>query len=90
MIDQPPVQPQSSPAPTLLALRKISEARRILEEVVTSSESFDYPKAKEGLKELQRMIRDLGREEARLRANRVSTPAALPSDCAKVVLFPLD
>lgn len=51
------------------ALRRITEARQILEEVVISSESFDYRRAKAGLKELERMIRELGREEARLRAS---------------------
>ena len=69
--------------PGQLALRSIAEARHILTEVVTSSESFNYRKAKEGLKELDRIIRELGREEARLRA------AGNPSDCAKVVPFPL-
>ena len=58
---------ENSPA-SIQALRRITEARRILEEVVISSESFDYRKAKQGLKELERMIRELGREEARLRA----------------------
>lgn len=53
---------------TLDAFRKISRARQILEEVVISSESFDYRKARQGLKDLQRIIRELGREEARLRA----------------------
>ena len=71
--------------PTLLALRTISEARRILEEVVTSSESFDYIRAREGLKTLQRMIRELGREEARLRASASQTP-----HCgAEVLPFPM-
>ena len=50
------------------ALRRLTEARQILEEVVLSSESFDYRKAKQALKDLQRIIRELGREEARLRA----------------------
>lgn len=74
----------TEPAPNLLALRSIAEARHILTEVVTSSETFNYHKAKEGLKQLDRIIRDLGREEARLRAGGKS------SDCAKVVPFPLD
>jgi hypothetical protein len=67
--------------PAVQALRRITEARRILEEVVISSESFDYPKAKAGLKELDRMIRELGREEARLRASATETGA-------QVLLFP--
>ena len=71
---------ENSPA-SIQALRRITEARRILEEVVISSESFDYRKAKAGLKELERMIRELGREEARLRASVTQTGA-------RVVPFP--
>jgi hypothetical protein len=75
---------QSFPPDNLKALRSIAEARHILTEVVTSSESFDYRKAKEGLLHLDRIIRELGREEARLRA------IGNTSDCAKVVPFPLE
>ena len=57
--------------PAFEALRRITKARQILEEVVLSSESFDYRKAKQGLIDLQRIIRELGREEARLRAGEV-------------------
>lgn len=66
--------------PTRQALSKITKARQILDEVVTSSESFDYPKAKKGLKELQKMIRELSREEARLCAsfNAGSTAHVVP------------
>ncbi|MGZ8941000.1 MAG: hypothetical protein ACXW32_17480, partial [Limisphaerales bacterium] len=63
MIELPPIT-----SPTVQALRRITQARQILEEVVISSESFDYRKARQGLKDLQGMIRELGREEARLRA----------------------
>ena len=87
MINEPPKSEQSQ-APTQLALRTISEARRILEEVVTSSESFNYPKAKQGLKELQRVIRELGREEARLRVGLPHKLSTLQSDHAKVLPFP--
>jgi hypothetical protein len=59
--------PQTN-SPVFDALRRITKARQILEEVVISSESFDYRKAKQGLNDLQRIIRELGREEARLRA----------------------
>jgi len=62
--------PQTN-SPTSEALRRITEARQILEEVVISSESFDYRKAKQGLVDLQKIIRQLGREEARLRAGEV-------------------
>ena len=68
------------------ALAKLIQARNILQEVVTSSESFNYRKAKAGLSKLERMIRDLGREEARLRGAAKSAP---PQE-SKVVPFPLD
>ena len=91
MLEKPPSEPPPPPIP--LALRALSEARQILEEVVTSSESFNYPKAKSGLQELQRMIRILGREEARLRASPKQIIPTLPTlrgDGAKVVPFPID
>jgi hypothetical protein len=68
----------------LVALRCITQAHRVLEDVVTSSESFDYRKAKKGLKDLQKLIRELGREEARLRAGLVYNATA----SAQVVPFP--
>ena len=93
MLQIPPSEPPPPPS-TPLALRAVSEARRILEEVVTSSESFNYPKAKSGLEKLQRMIRILGREEARLRASPKqiipTLPTPLRGDGAKVVPFPID
>ena len=66
------------------ALRRLTEARQILEEVIISSESFDYRKAKQGLIDLQRIIRELGREEARLRAGEVLNEET----GARVVPFP--
>ena len=75
-------RPDQHPAGTALA--KLIQARNILQEVVTSSESFNYPKAKAGIAQLERMIRDLGREEARLRGVARSSPPA-PS---KVIPFP--
>jgi hypothetical protein len=96
MLKPPSTEPQPgqpAPASSSVALRTVAEARRILEEVVTSSESFNYPKAKSGLKELQRLIRVLGREEARLRAHPsqiLPTLPTLPGDSAKVVPFPVD
>jgi hypothetical protein len=71
-------------APIIHALRKITRARQLLEDVVTSSESFDYPKAKQGIKDLQQMIRELGREEARLRAGG----SFHPDTGAQVLPFP--
>lgn len=75
---------QTVQAPTLAALRSITKARQVLQEVVISSESFDYRKARHGLKELEKIIRELGREEARLRAELISTGEA----GAQVVPFP--
>ena len=70
--------------PAFDALRRITRARQILEEVIISSESFDYRKAKQGLIDLQRIIRELGREEARLRAGEVLNEET----GARVVPFP--
>ena len=52
--------------PLAVALQQIAETRRILETLITSSESFDYPKAKIALRELNRKVRDLARIEGRL------------------------
>lgn len=49
-----------------LAIRKISETRSLLALVITSSESFDYVKAKSALQELQSKLRELGRVQAKL------------------------
>lgn len=68
----------------IAALSRITKARQILEEVVISSETFDYRKAKSGLKELEKMVRELGREEARLR----SIPICAEGSGAEVVPFP--
>lgn len=70
--------------PALLALRTVTRARQVLEQVVTSSESFDYRKAKQGLHELQHLIRELGREEVRLRSEIALTGGSR----AKVLAFP--
>jgi hypothetical protein len=54
--------------PLSLALREITETRRLLETLITSSEGFDYPKAKVALQELNRKVRDLAKLEGRLGA----------------------
>ena len=59
--------------PLDLALEKISESKRILEGVITSSENFDYPKAKEGLRALEKMLRELGKAQAKLQEARHRT-----------------
>ena len=52
--------------PIDIAIRKISETRHLLALVVTSSENFDYPKAKAALGELELKLRELGRIQSRL------------------------
>jgi hypothetical protein len=59
-----------------LAIRKLSETRRLLRLLITSSESFDYPKAKLALAELESMIRELARTEA-----RITSAKPAPDDC---------
>jgi hypothetical protein len=49
-----------------LAIRHLAEAKALLEEVVTSSESFDYHAAKKALRELDFKIRELGQATVRL------------------------
>jgi hypothetical protein len=56
--------------PLDLALRHVSETKNLLETLITSSESFDYPKAKLALKELQRKTRELAKLQAELQAGR--------------------
>lgn len=64
-----------NPDPLAIALREITETRRLLETLITSSESFDYPKAKLVLAELNRKVRELAKLEAKL---QTKAPAADP------------
>jgi hypothetical protein len=57
-----------TPDPLSIALQEITEARRLLETLITSSESFDYPKAKVTLQQLTRKVRELRKHEAQLQA----------------------
>ena len=59
--------------PLAVALQQIAETRRILETLILSSESFDYPKAKIALRELNRKVRDLAKIESRLQATPQSS-----------------
>ena len=65
--------------PVDLALRHVSETKNLLETLITSSQSFDYPKAKLALKELQRKMRELARLQAQLQAQRASVAANVVS-----------
>ncbi len=55
--------------PIAIALREIAETKTLLESLILSSESFDYPKAKAVLKLLDHKLRDLCRLEAQFRQN---------------------
>jgi hypothetical protein len=50
--------------PLDVARRQIAETQWLLALLITSSESFDYPKAKEALAKLQLKIGDLDRLQA--------------------------
>ena len=52
--------------PLQLAVREITETHRLLEHLITSSESFDYPKAKVALKQLRVKVRELHRLQEQL------------------------
>jgi len=60
--------------PVDLALRHICETKHLLDSLITSSESFDYPKAKLALKELEKKARELGRLRTTLVQGRPSLP----------------
>ena len=51
--------------PLSLALVEIAETKNLLEGLITSSESFDYVKAKNALKKLNRKLRDLGKLQSK-------------------------
>lgn len=53
-----------------VALRNVSETKALLETLIHSSESFDYPNAKQALKALQRKTRELGRLQGVLEQSR--------------------
>jgi hypothetical protein len=69
--------------PILIALQEITEARRLLETLITSSESFDYPKAKVALEQLTRKVRDLRKHEATLQAQIPVDPKIRVVDFSK-------
>ncbi len=55
-----------NPSPLDLALKEITETKHLLDTLIHSSESFDYPKAKAALKELQKKQRELAKLQAEL------------------------
>jgi hypothetical protein len=72
-----------NPDPLSIALQEITETRRLLETLITSSESFDYPKAKVTLQQLTRKVRDLRKREAELQAQVPVDPKIRVLDFSK-------
>jgi len=64
--------------PLDLAIRHICETRHLLDGLITSSETFDYRKAKDALYALQLKIRELGRVKASLEGQIISAPNIVP------------
>jgi hypothetical protein len=60
--------------PVEIALREITETKRLLEALITSSEAFDYYAAKTALASLQKKQRSLGKLQAELSAQRNTPP----------------
>ena len=52
--------------PLDLALQHVSETKHLLDTLLTSSEQFDYPKAKIALKQLRVKVRELHRLQAQM------------------------
>ncbi len=52
--------------PLAVALREIVETKSLLELLITSSESFDYPQAKITLNKLNRKVHDLAKLQKQL------------------------
>ena len=63
--------------PVDLALKHVSETKHLLDALITSSESFDYQKARLALKALQEKSRELGKARAELLAQ---STVRLPSN----------
>ena len=57
------------------ALTEISETKDLVESLITSSESFDYLKAKAAIKELSRKVRELARLRAKFEALQKASQA---------------
>lgn len=64
--------------PVSAALREVAETKILLEALLVSSESFDYPKAKLALKALQQKVRDLTKLQAKLEKEKKELQARVP------------
>jgi len=62
--------------PVDIALQHVSETKHLLDALITSSESFDYQKAKSALKALERKSRELGQLRVELQAQSMETAPA--------------
>jgi len=60
-------------SPIDVALQHVSETKHLLDALITSSESFDYPKAKLALKSLEMKSRELGKLRAKLIEEQTAT-----------------
>jgi len=69
--------------PIHLALQHVSETRHLLDALLTSSERFDYRKAKLALTALQKKSRELEKVQAELMA------ASMVGAPANVVMLPM-
>lgn len=63
--------------PVDLALQHVSETKHLVDALITSSESFDYQKAKLTLQALQKKSRELAKVRAELLAQSL---AAIPAN----------
>jgi hypothetical protein len=61
--------------PIDVALRHVTETRNLLDTLITSSETFDYPRAKVALRELNKKARELGKLRTALEMQRMPVPA---------------
>jgi hypothetical protein len=66
---------QSSIDPLGIAVKEIAETRRLLANLITSSESFDYHAAKLALGELEKKHRTLAKLHAKLLDESPARPA---------------
>ena len=74
--------------PVDIALQHVSETKHLLDALITSSESFDYRKAKSALKALEKKSRELGKLQAELQVQSMevapSNVLVLPAtSCAR-------
>ena len=54
--------------PLTTALRSVAETKHLVEALIFSSESFDYPKAKKTVKLLDRKVKELSRLQNEMEA----------------------